>query len=56
VSHDKVLVKSSLTLVVVMCHFPIGETFNKVSFHMATHEWFFCESGDYHMSNSPSSR
>jgi len=31
------LMESSLTQVVAMCHYPIWETFHKVSFHMATH-------------------
>jgi len=33
------LMESSLTWV-AMCHYPIGEDFHKVPFHMATHEWF----------------
>jgi len=33
------LMKNSRTYVVSMCHYP-RETFHKVAFHMATHEWF----------------
>jgi len=32
--HDKPLVESFLTKVVVMCHCPSGETFANVAFHM----------------------
>jgi len=38
--HGKPLIDSSLTKVVVMCNCLVGETFHKVAFHMATHEWF----------------
>ena len=51
------LMESYPTKVVVMCHYPIGETFHKVAFHMKTHEWFFfCKSEDCHMSNFPPPR
>jgi len=38
--HDKLLMDSSLRKVVVICHCPIGETYHKVAFHMAT--WVVC--------------
>jgi len=34
------LMESSLTKVEAMCHCLIGEAFQKVAFHMITHEWF----------------